>query len=122
MLLRGLFFGLTSPQLALVAVIIVGVVCGLVLLAMVLGFGGLWLRAYTSNADVSLMALVGMKLRRVNATMIVDAQVMAAQAGVGTDPHTGITTKRLEAHFLAGGDVPRVIHAIIIAQRADLDL
>jgi uncharacterized protein YqfA (UPF0365 family) len=41
---------------------------------------------------------------------------------VGTDPHTGITTKRLEAHYLAGGDVPRVINAIIAAQRADIDL
>ena len=44
------------------------------------------------------------------------------QAGVGTDPQTGITTKRLEAHYLAGGDVPRVINAIVAAQRADIDL
>jgi uncharacterized protein YqfA (UPF0365 family) len=122
MLMRGLLFGLTSPQLALVTVIVIGLMLGLILLVMILSFGGLWLRAYTSNADVSLIALVGMKLRKVNPAMIVDARVMAAQAGVGADPRTGITTKRLEAHFLAGGDVPRVIHAIIIAQRADLDL
>jgi uncharacterized protein YqfA (UPF0365 family) len=47
---------------------------------------------------------------------------MAMQAGVGTDPHTGITTRRLEAHYLAGGNVPRVIHALIAAHRADIDL
>jgi uncharacterized protein YqfA (UPF0365 family) len=63
-----------------------------------------------------------MKLRQVNASTIVDAKVMAMQAGVGTDPDTGITTRRLEAHYLAGGDVPRVINAIIAAQRADIDL
>ena len=106
----------------LVGVIIVGCLLGLVALAVVLNFGGLWLRAYASNAGVSFFDLIGMKLRQVNAATIVDAKVMAAQAGVGTDPRTGITTRRLEAHYLAGGDVPGVIHAIIIAQRADMDL
>jgi uncharacterized protein YqfA (UPF0365 family) len=43
---------------------------------------------------------------------------MATQAGLGPD----ITSRRLEAHYLAGGDVPRVIRALIAAQRADLDL
>jgi uncharacterized protein YqfA (UPF0365 family) len=43
---------------------------------------------------------------------------MATQAGLGAD----ITPRRLEAHYLAGGDVPRVIRALIAAQRADLDL
>ena len=47
---------------------------------------------------------------------------MAMQAGVGSDPHTGITTRRLEAHYLAGGNVPGVINAIIAAHRADIDL
>src|SRR5262249_61655976 len=67
-------------------------------------------------------SLVGMSLRKVDARVIVQAKIMALQAGVGTDPHTGITTRRLEAHYLAGGDVPRVIRAIIAAQRADIDL
>jgi uncharacterized protein YqfA (UPF0365 family) len=44
------------------------------------------------------------------------------QAGVGSDPQTGITTRRLEAHYLAGGNVPGVINAIIAAHRADIDL
>jgi uncharacterized protein YqfA (UPF0365 family) len=113
---------LTSNQWALIGVIVVGVIFFLVVMAVILNFGGLWIRAYTSNARVSFFELIGMKLRQVNASTIVDAKIMAMQAGVGTDPETGITTKRLEAHYLAGGDVPRVINAIIAAQRADIDL
>jgi uncharacterized protein YqfA (UPF0365 family) len=63
-----------------------------------------------------------MSFRQVNARVIVEGQIMAMQAGVGTDPKTGITTQRLEAHYLAGGNVPRVITAIIAAHRADIDL
>jgi uncharacterized protein YqfA (UPF0365 family) len=112
----------TPQQMAIIGVIIVGVIFFLIAMAVILNFGGLWIRAYTSNARVSFFELIGMKLRQVNASTIVDAKVMAMQAGVGTDPETGITTKRLEAHYLAGGDVPRVINAIIAAQRADIDL
>ena len=82
----------------------------------------LWLQAYMSNARVGPLELIWMGLRQVSPRVIVDGKIMAMQAGVGTDPNTGITTQRLEAHFLAGGDVPRVINAIIAAQRADIDL
>src|SRR6185295_4014144 len=78
--------------------------------------------AYMSNARVSLWSLVGMSLRQVNARVIVQSKIMAMQAGVGTDPKTGITTRRLEAHYLAGGNVPGVITALIAAHRADIDL
>ncbi len=94
----------------------------LVFLILILTYGKMWFQAYMSNARVSLLNLVGMSLRKVDARVIVQAKIMAMQAGVGTDPHTGITTRRLEAHYLAGGDVPRVIRAIIAAQRADIDL
>ncbi len=82
----------------------------------------LWLQAYMSNAHVDPLSLIFMGLRQVNARTIVDGKIMAMQAGVGTDPETGVTTRRLEAHFLAGGDVPRVINAVVAAQRADIDL
>jgi uncharacterized protein YqfA (UPF0365 family) len=94
----------------------------LIFLILVLTYGKLWFQAYMSSARVSLLSLVGMSLRKVDARVIIQAKIMAMQAGVGTDPHTGITTRRLEAHYLAGGDVPRVIRAIIAAQRADIDL
>jgi len=82
----------------------------------------LWLQAYMSNARIDPLSLIFMGLRQVNPRTIVAAKIMAMQAGVGTDPETGITTSRLEAHFLAGGDVPRVINAIVVAHRADIDL
>jgi uncharacterized protein YqfA (UPF0365 family) len=63
-----------------------------------------------------------MSLSQVHARTIVEAKIMAMQAGVGTDPTTGITTRRLAAHYLAGGNVPRVIHALVAAHRADIDL
>ena len=113
---------LTRQQMMLMAVIGVGIVLFLIMAAVFLNFGGMWIRAYTSNAHVSFFELIGMKLRQVNASTIVDAKIMAMQAGVGTDPDTGLTTQRLEAHYLAGGDVPRVINAIIAAHRADIDL
>src|SRR5262245_52589291 len=94
----------------------------LIFLLLILTYGKLWFQAYMSNARVSLLSLVGMSLRKVDARVIIQAKIMALQAGVGTDPHTGITTRRLEAHYLAGGDVPRVIRAIIAAHRADIDL
>ncbi len=89
---------------------------------MMLAYGKLWFQAYMSNARVSMLSLIGMSLRQVNARVILQGKIMALQAGVGSDPTTGITTRRLEAHYLAGGNVPEVINAIIAAHRADIDL
>ncbi|HTM52456.1 MAG TPA: flotillin-like protein FloA [Pirellulales bacterium] len=101
--------------------ILVGIFVFMFLIA-ILAYGRLWFQAYMSNARVSLLGLVGMSLRQVNARVILQGKIMALQAGVGSDPHTGITTRRLEAHYLAGGNVPGVINAIIAAHRADIDL
>jgi uncharacterized protein YqfA (UPF0365 family) len=108
--------------LLFIGAVAVALVAAFVLALVVFSYGKLWLQALVSNARVSLLSLIGMSLRQVHARTIVDAKIMAMQAGVGTDPHTGITTRRLEAHYLAGGNVPRVIHALIAAHRADIDL
>ncbi|MCA9234042.1 MAG: flotillin-like protein FloA [Planctomycetales bacterium] len=113
---------LTTGQILWGAAATIAVLFLLVLGIMFINVFGLWVRAYTSNARVSPLSLIAMRLRQVNTATIVDAKIMAMQAGVGTDPDTGITTDRLEAHYLAGGDVPRVIDAIIAAHRADIDL
>jgi uncharacterized protein YqfA (UPF0365 family) len=91
---------------------------GLTFLLLLFNYGQLWFQAYWSKARVRFLELLGMSLRKVNARTIVQARIMATQAGLGPD----ITSQRLEAHSLAGGDVPRVIRALIAAQRADLDL
>jgi uncharacterized protein YqfA (UPF0365 family) len=102
-----LFFG---------ALIILGIVL-LTMLLLVFNYGQLWFQAYWSKAKVTFFELLGMSLRKVNARTIVQAKIMATQAGLGD-----IDSRKLEAHYLAGGDVPRVIRALIAAQRADLDL
>ena len=113
---------LTGSDMALIAASFILVVILFILAIAIIKYFKLWLQAYMSNARVSMIDLIGMGLRQVNARTVVDGKIMAMQAGVGTDPQTGITTKRLEAHYLAGGDVPRVINAIVAAQRADIDL
>jgi len=85
-------------------------------------YGNLWLQAYMSRAHVTIWELIGMSFRQVPARLIVQAKVMAMQAGIGGDPQMGITTRRLEAHYLAGGNVPNVVRSLIAAHRADLDL
>jgi uncharacterized protein YqfA (UPF0365 family) len=75
-----------------------------------------------SSADVSIWSLVGMGFRQVNQRVIVTAKIMAYQAGLDINRLSGVSTARLEAHYLAGGNVMNVIHAIIAAQRAGIDL
>ncbi len=100
---------------------LVAVFTGFVVIAFFV-YGNIWFRAYMSGADVSLAALIGMGFRKVNPRVIVDAKIMAKQAGLDIDRRSGISTSRLEAHYLAGGDVMGVIHAIVAAQRAGIDL
>ena len=99
-------------------VLIAAAVLGMVLLV----YGKLWFQAYMSRADVSLLSLVGMTFRQVDARTIVQAKIMAIQAGIDSESAMGITTRRLEAHYLSGGNLPNVIRAIIAAHRADIDL
>ncbi len=109
-----------SAVLVLVAFVLLVLAVTGVFVALI--YGNLWFQAYMSNARVSLLSLIGMTLRQVDARVIVRSQIMAMQAGLGNDPATGITTRRIEAHYLAGGNVPGVIRAIIAAHRADIDL
>jgi len=101
---------------------IVFAVFAVIVAVIVLMYGGIWFQAYMSNANVSIWSLIGMSFRRVNARVIVQGKIMAMQAGIGPERQTGVTTRRLEAHYLARGNVPNVIRAIIAAHRADIDL
>lgn len=77
----------------------------------------LWLRGYFTRARVGLFTLFFMSLRRVNPAMIVDAKILAVQAGL-----TAIPTATLEAHYLAGGNIKRVTQALVAAHRAQIPL
>ncbi|MFP6670708.1 MAG: flotillin-like protein FloA [Pirellulaceae bacterium] len=104
------------------------VLAGIVLIIVAAGlwmfgvYGKIWFQAFMSKADIKLMSLVAMGFRQVNPKIIVAAKIRARQAGLDIDRKEGISTERLEAHYLAGGNVLNVIHAIIAAHRAGIDL
>jgi len=105
-----------------IGIIAVAALFAIVVAVIFFMYGGIWFRAYMSRANISIWSLVAMSLRRVNANVIVQAKIMAVQSGIGPERQTGVTTQRLEAHYLAGGNVPSVIRAIIASHRADIDL
>jgi uncharacterized protein YqfA (UPF0365 family) len=76
----------------------------------------LWISALASGVSVGIFTLVGMRLRRVVPSRIVNPMIKARKAGLN------LTTNQLESHYLAGGNVDRVVNALIAAQRADIDL
>jgi uncharacterized protein YqfA (UPF0365 family) len=109
-------------SILLVALLIGSVVLGIICMVVFWSFGSVWLQAKTSGADISMASLVGMYFRQVRPQVIVNGKIMAAQAGLDIDRRNGISTQRLEAHYLAEGNVMNVINAIIAAQRAGIDL
>ena len=80
----------------------------------------LWIQSVTTNAGIGLFELVGMTFRKVNPNVIVRSKIMAVQAGISDKD--GVTRQSLEAHYLAGGNVPNVVRALIAANRADIPL
>ncbi len=78
---------------------------------------GLWIAARAAGVRIRIVSdLVGMRLRRVNPNVIVNGQVSATKAGLT------VVTPDLEAHYLAGGNVLRVVNALIAADKAKIDL
>ena len=76
----------------------------------------LWITAVFSNVKVGLFELVGMRIRKVPPSVIVNSLITAVKAGLN------LTTSDLETHFLAGGNVPTVIKALISADKANINL
>jgi uncharacterized protein YqfA (UPF0365 family) len=105
-----------------IAGIVAAILCAVGLTVVVYNFGAIWLQGYMSRADVSVASLIGMALRQVNPRLIVTAKIMGVQAGLSPVRDLATSTAHLEAHFLAGGDVMRVVRAIIAAHRSGIDL
>ncbi len=76
----------------------------------------LWIQSVASNATVSLFSIVFMRIRKVNPTVIVTARITAKKAGID------ISSDKLEAHYMAGGHVSRVVNAVINANKAAIPL
>lgn len=75
-----------------------------------------WIKALVSGAHISAGRLIGMRLRHVDLAMLVDNYINAKKAGVG------INMDDLETHYLAGGNVERVVDALIMAHGAKIPL
>jgi uncharacterized protein YqfA (UPF0365 family) len=101
---------------------IVAAFFGLVVILSLTFYGALWFQAYMSGADVSMLSIIGMSFRQVQPSLIVSAKIMGYQAGLSIHRRDGISTTRLESHFLAGGDVMHVMQALVTAHRAGIDL
>ena len=77
----------------------------------------LWLSARVSGVNISLIQLFLMRIRKVPPTVIVSGMIEAHKAGLSS-----ITRDELEAHYLAGGHVERVVHALVSAAKANIEL
>lgn len=98
-----------------ILVIIAGII-GLVLFYFIFSYLALWLQALVSGAKVGLINMIFMRFRKVPPKMIVESKIMAVKAGIE------IPTDDLESHFLAGGNVIRVVQALIAADKANIEL
>lgn len=100
----------------LTIVIIIGIIVALVFVLVVSKFFNLWLQARVSGAPVGFSDLIGMWFRKVNTNTIVLSRIQAVKAGLQ------VSTNQLETHYLARGNVPRVVNALIAADRAKIEL
>ncbi len=94
------------------------VILSLIALSVFLSFVplGLWISALSSGVHVSIGSLIGMKIRRIQPKRLVYPLIKAVKAGLD------LNVSKLETHFLAGGNVDRVINALIAAQRANIEM
>ena len=99
-------------------VILVIIAAAIVFLCLFFSFVpvALWISAAAANVRIGIFTLIGMKLRRVIPSRIVNPLIKATKAGLD------IPIDKLEAHYLAGGNVYRVVNSLIAAHRADISL
>ena len=101
---------------------LIGPIAGLVVLFIVIAVFftfvpvALWISALAAGVRVSIFTLIGMRLRRVIPSRIVNPLIKAHKAGLP------VTINQLESHYLAGGNVDRVVNALIAAHRANIEL
>ncbi len=100
------------------AFLLIAIVLGIILLAILFTFVPvmLWISALAAGVRVSIFTLIGMRLRRVIPSRVVNPLIKAHKAGLN------VTTNQLESHYLAGGNVDRVVNALIAAHRANIEL
>jgi len=100
------------------AFVLVAIALGIIFLGVLLTFVPvmLWISALAAGVRVSIFTLIGMRLRRVIPSRVINPMIKAHKAGLN------VTTNQLESHYLAGGNVDRVVNALIAAHRANIEL
>jgi uncharacterized protein YqfA (UPF0365 family) len=98
--------------------VVIAIIAAFILLSIFLTFVpiALWISAVAAGVKISIFTLVGMRLRRVIPSRIVNPLIKSHKAGLT------VTINQLESHYLAGGNVDRVVNALIAAHRANIDL
>ena len=107
-------------QLVVIIAIVIAIFFGLIVFAIFARYFRFWIQSKTTGAGIGIPDLLGMTFRKVSPSVIVQSKVTAVQAGIG-DEH-GVTSKALEAHYLARGNVPLVIRSLVAAAKAKIDL
>ena len=105
-------FGIATVSGLVLAIIIIIVVIILLTFVPI----RLWISALAAGAKVGIIDLIGMRLRRVSPSKIVNPLIKAEKAGLA------VNVTQLEAHYLAGGNVDRVVNALIASERANITL
>lgn len=110
----------TSLLLDSTSTIWIAVVLGIILLVLILFFAVVplrtWFRCLVSGTYIGMSRLIGMKLRRINVDLVIDAYINAKKAGLD------ININELETHAMAGGNVSAVVSALISAHSAKINL
>jgi uncharacterized protein YqfA (UPF0365 family) len=99
-----------------VLLIIIGIILLLALMVFFFSYGFLYVRALLAGAHVGVFEIISMRLMGVSPGTIVNSRIMAIKAGLPVE------TRLLEAHYLAGGDVPNVIRALVAASKAGIPM
>jgi uncharacterized protein YqfA (UPF0365 family) len=109
---RGLI--VVASQTAFLVVVGIALLIVIALLVVLSQFVKLWIQAYFANTPVSMIDLIGMRLRKTNPRVIVYGLIRMTAAGLS------ITTAELERHYLAGGHVPEMVTAMVAAETAGM--
>jgi uncharacterized protein YqfA (UPF0365 family) len=97
-------------------IVIIALLFLLISIFMIFKYGRLYIKSITSGAHVSLLQMIGMTFRHIDTQSIVEYRVMAKKAGID------IAAASLESHSLAGGNIKNVVHALITALKANIEL
>ena len=106
---------LAASQIVVIGLAIAGVFV-LVVVLVAANYARLWIQCWLTRAKIGISDLLGMSFRKVDPRIIVRSKIMAVKAGIYDD--SGVTSGALEAHYLAGGNVPLVIRAMVAARKA----